>query len=152
NAIRQTSGRKVAAAHLGRGRYVDWLRQDSLYDAAPFIRAKEERLVLTNRSADRAAELVLAKFRLRRWKKCKWMRVQNVVAEKFIETAVNRVRAGLRNDVHDRTRVAAVLGIERVADDSEFLNGIGRRLDRGQIREEIVAVAAVHRIVVRSAA
>ena len=65
---------------------------------------------------------------------------------------MKRVRAGFGNHVHDGAGVPPVLRVERIGDDAKFFDRIRRRLDGRQIREEVVAVAAVHGIVVGAAA
>ena len=62
------------------------------------------------------------------------------------------VGAGFRDDIDHRSRVAAVFGVERVGENTELLNGVRRRLDRGAVGEDIVAVATVDRVIVRAAA
>ncbi len=79
------------------------------------------------------------------------MRVQNVVAEKLIGTAMQIVGARFRHHVYHRAGIAPILGIKRIGNHAELFNAIRRRLHRGQIREQIVAVASVDGIIVGAA-
>jgi len=65
---------------------------------------------------------------------------------------VKVVRAGLGDNVHNRSRVAAVFRIERIRQYAELGDSVGRGLDCRKICKLVVAVAAVHRVIVVTAA
>ncbi len=79
-------------------------------------------------------------------------RVQHGVPEELERATMKTVCAGLRDHVDDRTGIAAVLRVKRVRDHAKFFNRVGRRLNRGQVREQVVSVATVHRVIVGPAA
>ena len=114
--------------------------------AAAFIRDKEEGAVLYDWSAERPAKLVLIEL---------WvdgievaLRVENLVSEIFVDVAVPVIRSGLGDHVDDCAGVASVLRVERIADDAKFFDRVRSRLNRRQVHELIVRVAAVHAEVV----
>ena len=61
------------------------------------------------------------------------------------------VSPGLGHHVHDRAGIAPVFRIEGVGQNAKFRDAVRRRLNGRQVREQVVAVAAVHREVVVAA-
>ena len=96
--------------------------------AQPFVGREEEQLVADDRSAEAVAELVLVELRHRRLEDVLGREV--VVLEVVRAAAVERVRAGLGDDLHLRAGAAAVHGREVVRDDADFLDrlGVGRQV------------------------
>ncbi len=70
-------------------------------------------------------------------------RVQNFIAEEFVDVAVQFIRARLGDYVHHGPGVATVLGVESIGDHTEFLDAVGRGLDGGQVHKKIVGITAV---------
>ena len=62
------------------------------------------------------------------------------------------VRTRLRNHVDDRSRIAPVLRVKSIRQNTKFLNAVGRGLHRRKVDEKIVGVAAVHAEIVRASA
>ncbi len=127
------------------------MRNNAADDAASFVRTEEEGFVFPDRTAQRAPKLILFEGGFRGWAESKAMSVQNVIAEEFVSAAVEIVCTRLGDDVDDGAGVAAVLGVKGIGDDAKFFNAIGRGLNRGEIGEEVVAVAAVYGVVVGAA-
>ena len=71
---------------------------------------EEESLVAQNGSADGSAELILPDRALDRVEGV--ARVELVVAQEFVRAAVERVGAGLGDDVYDRASRPAIFGVE----------------------------------------
>ena len=80
------------------------------------------------------------------------MRVQNGIAEIFVNIAVKIIGARLGNHIHHRARVAPVFGIEGIGDDAKLLDAVGRGLDGRQVDELVVGIAAVYAEVVGAGA
>src|SRR5580704_8723404 len=127
NAIGKSWGRKIAVGEFGRGGNADGLRDDALNDATPLIGAKEEGLVFLDRAANGAAELVLPEFWFRGLEKRKRMGVQDIVAEEFVEAAMNRVRAGFGYHVDDGARVATILRVKGIGDYAKLFDAVRGR-------------------------
>ena len=58
------------------------------------------------------------------------------------------IGAGFGDHVHHCAGIAAIFRIEGIGDDPELRDAVRRRLNRGQIGEQVVAIASVDRIVV----
>src|SRR5689334_22710570 len=81
--------------------------------ALAFVSEVEERLIAFDWTTNRAAELIVAKRRLRIWFGIEDITcVELVVAEKLEERTVKVVCAGLGDDIDDRAGVAAILSLE----------------------------------------
>jgi len=115
----------------------------------PLVRAEEEDLVPADRPADAAAVLIAAVillghllllFRER-------SRVQRVVAAEREPAPVQGVRAALGDDVEDRAVAAAVLRVEPLGDQLEFLNRLERKHLEQAADRVVVVVAAVDDVV-----
>src|SRR6185503_2779380 len=115
-----------------------------------------EELVLLDRSAGRAAELLAVKV-------LKRLAVRGVGREPFEtlvleQAAVRFVRTRLGDDVDDAAGRASVLRVGAGGDDLKFLDGIERDVDGGALaahllaEEAVVVVAAVEADVVEHAA
>src|SRR6266446_5803336 len=124
------------------------LGDNALHNSPTLIGGEKKCLVFLNGPAKSAAKLVLLESRLRRRSKCERMRVQMVVAEKLVETAVQIVRAGLGDHIDHGAGVATVFCVEGVGDNLELLDAVRRWFHGRQVGEEIVAVAAVHGVVI----
>src|SRR5439155_14514037 len=97
---------EIAAALLRRGD--DRLPRQAAILAIAFIRTKHERLVVNDRSPERRAELV--EFERRRFGgREEVLRLEPVAAQELPAGPVPFVRAGLGDDVDDRSGVAAEL-------------------------------------------
>ena len=88
---------------------------------------KKNVLLRTIGKPDGAAELMPRVGGLRRREVVG--RVERVVTEELVETAVQAVRARLERDADDAGRGAAVFGRVAVGDDLELLDRVDRRLD-----------------------
>ena len=109
--------------------------------AEAFEVAEEERLVLDQRSAERAAVLIAAQRRLRSVGRLEvGLRVQRGVAEEFPGVAVDLVGAAPVGDVHRRAGRASVFRALVVGDDAELADRVGRRLHH-LVGEALVAGA-----------
>ena len=62
------------------------------------------------------------------------------------------VGSGFRDNVDHRAGVAAVFGVKGVGKHAEFFDGIGRRLNRGAVHEDVVPVSAIDHVIVGTAA
>ena len=102
--------------------------------------AEEERLVLDDRAADDAAELVAVELRLAGRRLEESGRVHARVAQELPAAAVERVGAAAVVDVDRRAGRAAVLGAHVVGDDLELADRVRRRLHH-LVREALVARA-----------
>ena len=116
--------REIAGA-LERRRHHRGIAVVRLLLAQARVAGEEERLVLDNRPAKGAAELVsierIVGRRCTRWHPAR--RVQLLVAEELEGGAVAHVGAGLRHHVHDSRRIASVLRRVAVGQHAELLNG-----------------------------
>ena len=102
---------------------------------------EEERLVLHQRSADRAAVLIAPQRRLGTVSRLEvGFGVQLRVAEELPRVAADLVRAAAVGDVDGRPGRAPVLGALVVGDDAELADRVGRRLHH-LIGEPLVAGA-----------
>ena len=104
-----------------------------------FVVSEEERLVLHNRAAQHAAELIPPKRRLLTG--CRFeigRRIERRVAEELPPAPVQLVRAASVSDVHRRARRPTVLGALVVGDHPELTDRIRRRLHH-LIREALIA-------------
>src|SRR5208337_374145 len=121
--------------------------RNALTQAVPLVRCKQKTLILLDGTAQRRAKLILLVVGYRGVKKA--LGVQHLVPKKFVEITVYGVGSGFRDHVDHRTRVAPILRVEGVRQYPEFLDRIRRRLDGWSVHENIVAVSAVHHVVVR---
>ena len=97
-----------------------------------------------------AAELVLFQLGLRLiGRREEIPRLQGVITIELPRGAVQRIRAGLRDDVHDGPGVAAELRIVGVSLNFEFLDRIGRWTHHEASIEGVVIAGAVEQEVVR---
>src|SRR6266850_3002599 len=119
-------------------------------DAVTLIGSEEKSLVLDDRSTQRGSKLVLQIIQFLRIEKT--ARIQILVAEKLVRVPVKIVCAGLSDNVHNCSGVAAIFGIKCVCQYTEFGDGVGGGLDCRKICKLVVAVAAVHRVIVVTAA
>ena len=58
------------------------------------------------------------------------------------------VSTGLSDYVYHRSGVSSVFGIEAISNYAKFFDAVRRRLYRRQIREQVVSVTTVHRIII----
>src|SRR4029077_20381672 len=116
--------------------------------AASFVGREEERAVFLDWTTECPAKLILME--------CGFgdveisLRIQAIVAEKLVDVPVKGVSSRLGNYVDDSTGIPPILGVERVGENAEFLNGVRSRLHGGQVGELIVCIATVHTEVVGS--
>ena len=121
--------------------------RDPLVLAQALVAAEEERLVLDDGSAERAAELVPAEIRLLVIEVV--LPVEAVVPEELEHRAGEQVGARLGDDVEDAAAGAPVLRAHRVGDDAELLDGLDAGHDavraRGRVVQCVVVRGAVER-------
>ena len=77
--------------------------------------------------------------------------IKRMRSEEFIRVAMQLICTGLGNNVHDRTGIAAKFGVKGAREDSKLLYCFRRMLNGRAIHKQIVAVAAVHHVIVRAA-
>src|SRR5205823_3463122 len=106
---------------------------------------KEEQLVLDDRSAERAAELI--PFQAVLAGGVKVLCVERAVSEKFESIAVKRIRSGLRHGIDGAGRMMTILGRQSAGFHLEFLKRVGKRQRQIQIVLRIPMRAAVEHIV-----
>src|SRR5207244_5060734 len=125
------------------------VRSNTLDDAAPLVGCEEKAAVLFDWPAKRGAKLVLFQVGFN----CVEVspRVKYLIAEVLVDVSMKLVGAALGHYVNDRAGVATIFRVKGVGNDTELLNTIGRGLHHGEIGKLIVAVAAVHAVVVGSA-
>ena len=117
--------------------------------AKAFVVPEPEHPALDDRSAGTAAVLVLRQLRLRGAGRGKDIpRLQGVIAVELPCGSVQRVRAALRDDVHDRPRVTAEFRAVRVRLDLELLDRVRRRPHDEPGVERVVVARAVEQKVV----
>ena len=102
------NGSEITAT-LGRGEHGVCRRGAGYAETLPLVICEEEKFILEDRAADRAAILVLFQRRLDGREEV--LRLQAVVAVELPGAAVPRVGAGLGDDVDDRTGIASVFGV-----------------------------------------
>ena len=66
------------------------------------------------------------------------------IAEELIHVAVDRIGSGFRDHVHDGTRVATILRVKCIGQDTEFSNTVRAGLHGRKVHKLIVCVATVH--------
>ena len=131
-ACRRRERREVAVQHRRRRHVADVRRRVAALDA-PLIAAEEEHLVLQDRPAEHAAELIaLEAVALGREGVA---RVEAVVADEVEGAAAEVVGAGLGDEIHRRRRVVAVAGRQRAGLDLELLQRVGKRRRQVQVVE-----------------
>src|SRR6266566_274300 len=113
-----------------------------LFLTVAFNGEEPKRLVLNDRGAERAAELLAAEIRLGRLEKS--ARLQVLVTEKSEGRAVVLVRTGLGHHVNERPGGMAVLGGKLVGDDLKFLDGIFRHQPHRPADDVVVEISSVH--------
>ena len=138
--------RQIAGLVLHR-RNGNLARINSLGRASSLIIREEKDLILSNRTARRAAELVLIE-RPAGGRKIV-ARVEVRVAREFKRIAVKCVRAGFRHDVDLAAAELAVFRIEVVREDPELRDGIEVRNDRRAHVDVFFHVASIHEESVR---
>ena len=116
----------------------------SLDRSQSFVGAKHEELVVHDRPAAGAAELIALVFGLGRREEV--FRVELIAAVELVGRAVQLVGAGLRHDRDDRLALA-VLGGERVPKQAHFLHRIDRRVQREIVETQRPHVHAIDRVV-----
>src|SRR5467141_1300437 len=109
--------------------------------AASFIGRKEESPIFLDWSAQRAAKLVL--FVIPSAQVEEAFGVTQLVAQEFVDVAMETVGSRLGDYVDDGTRVAPVFGVERIGQDAEFRDAVGSRLNSRGVNKQIVAIASV---------
>src|SRR5258708_23603292 len=110
----------------------------------------EEGFVLEDRTAQRTTELVLTKLRFRSMRaELVRGRVQLVVAEEFIQRAVEAVRTALGDDVDHRAGRPAYVRREGVGNDANFLDGINAGAHTNGDVHALVLVQAIDHLVVQ---
>ena len=140
-ARRRRDRGEVAVQHRLRRHEADRRRRITVFDAA-LIAAEQEQLVLDDRRAERAAELIAVQaVALRREEVA---RVETVVAEELEGVAVHFVRSRLGHQVHRRCGVMPVPRRQRARLHLELLQRVGKRRRQVQVVERIVVRAAVH--------
>ena len=132
---------EVASQHRRGRRVADDRRRVALFDAA-LVAAEHEHLVLDDRRAERAAELIAAEIVFLRREVVALDEV--VVAVELERVAVNLVRSGLGHQVDRGGGVITVARRQRAGLDLELLQRIGERRRQVQAVERIVVRAAVH--------
>ncbi len=137
---------EVAGAHLHRrhGRH----EGEALRQLEALVVAEEERLVLLQRTADAAAELILIERRLRPGGREEVAGVEPIVPVELETRSVEVVRPGLGDDVDDATRGAADFGGVHVGLDFHLRDRVDRRLDDHGADVALVVVDAVQQLVV----
>ena len=104
------------------------------------VASEEERLVLDDRAAEGAAELVLAglRFLLGRRQEVR-PRLERLVVEVFEQGAAQRVGAALDQDVRGHPPRQPLISVERAGGHADRFDGLERRDVRGDVRQpEIV--------------
>ena len=144
---RHARGAEVAVV-LGRGGHV---RQPGVgLDAVDDLDVREEeRRPFADRTAERAAELVLAQPRFRVVVGQQAVAgVQRRVAEVLVGAALQVARARSHDDVDLAAGAAAVGGVVGVLEERDLLDGVEARVHHEPVEEEIVVVDAVEQEVV----
>ena len=125
--------REIARA-LERRRHHRGVAIVRLFLSQPRVADEEKRLLLRDRPAKRAAVLVAIERVVGRWcaRRHPPRSVQLLVAEELERGAVEHVRPGFRDHVHDSRRVASVLCRVAVGQHPELLDRfrVGRRVPR----------------------
>ena len=146
--VADRGGAELAAALRLRGH--DEARGGSLLPAEPLVVREGEELVSGERSAQRAAELVLLEpgLGLRRGGE-EVLGLEGIVAVELPRRAVPRVGAGPRHHAHDRARVPSVLRVVGMGEDLELLDRVGGRAEDEPRVEGVVVGRSVEDEVVR---
>src|SRR5262249_55446008 len=109
------------------------------------VRSEVKQLVLDNRTADRAAELVAVE-RIVCWRK-EIAGVERTIAQELKKVTVDLVGARARHNVHYTARGVAELGGEVIRIKSEFLNSIRVGERQVHIEKRVVVPDAIELIV-----
>ena len=142
-ALRRGNRGEVAGKHVGCWNECDVCGGSGKLGGS-LKSAKEKQLVVLDRAADGAAELVpLERIALRRKS---IPRIHRSVAKKFEDIAVKIVRAGFRHGIDGRRGMMAVLRRQRAGFDFEFLKRVGKRERQIEIVVGIVVCSAVEKI------
>src|SRR5262249_16929757 len=122
-------------------------------DSLPLITQKEERLLPAERTADRAAELVLPERRYgSRYGVEVILRIEDVVTHELERAAVEIVGARLTDNVDHRSGLASEFrGIRRFLD-IDFLDGFDGRGDDHVVEVLVRNSDAIHQVEIVSAA
>ena len=132
---------QIAGAVLERGNG-NLAGIDSLRRSGSLIIGEEENLVLSNRAAERSAELVLIECAARGRKVV--ARVEIGVAQEFESIAVKCVGAGFRDDVDLAAAELAIFRVEVVGENPELGDGIEVGNDRRAHVDVFFDVASIH--------
>ena len=124
------------------GRHRNLARVHALGRSRPLIIAEKENLVLSDRAAERAAELVLIE-RAARGRKIV-ARIEIGVAEEFENVAVKCIGAGFRDHVDLSAAEFAVFGVEVVGENPKLGDGIEVRNNRRAHVDVLFHVASIH--------
>ncbi len=100
------------------------MRNDAPYNAAALVRAKNEGLVFLDWPAKRSAKLVLLEGRLRRGLECESVGIQDVIAQKLIDTAMKIVRSRFGNYVDHCPRIAPVFRVKGIGDYAKLFDAV----------------------------
>src|SRR5208337_119774 len=152
------SGARLRSQNLGTGYVRDYL-------ALPLIVSEEKQLVLNDRAADSAAELVVPQLRLEFYtifvesehavvyalapSISSFVGIECVVAQKLIHAAVEPVRTRFGADADYTPLIIAELGRGVLRDQVEFLNSVRGRLVTRLVILVFAVENAVHQILVR---
>src|ERR1035438_2828226 len=99
----------------------------------PLLRPEEKRMVLPDRTAQVVPKVVLL-VRRRRWKLIKIIaRVEHVIAQKFVGSAMKLVRSGLRFHLNRAGRIASVLRTVVRRQHFHFLNRFQARSEERRV-------------------
>ena len=128
--------------HIGSGR--------TRFLAQTFVGGEEKHAVARHGPAHRAAKMIALQFAFFHGKEI--LGVERIVTQELIQTALERVRAGLGHGVDHRAHVPPELGAEVAGLNAEFLERVGIRNDRRHAHELIVVVPTIQHVVVGGAA
>src|SRR5205807_4304874 len=112
---------EVSGQHLWRGNKRSCACR-SLPDGRALIARKEKQLVLLDRTAERAAELMAFQTIVLDGEEV--ARIERIVTYKFKDIAVKRIRAGLHDAVHGGSGMHSIGGILRARCQPKFLQCI----------------------------
>ena len=120
--------------------------------ASPLVGTEEEETIFQDRSADRAAELILLHRRTRvaLGLQKDVVGVENIVAEKLPDGAVKLIGAGFRDDFNVGAGIASKASVVHGGLDFELLDGIGVGDGDATLLEKVPAAPAPEVIDVRA--
>src|SRR5262249_37862611 len=133
---------EIPAPHLCRRNRVDESARQPLPEAV--VITEEEGAVLDNGPANRAAELILLKWRLlvSRLKK-EVFRIKRGVSDELIARAMKIIGARLGHHVHLPTGVTALLGRKEIGLNLELLDRFDGWADHDSQRQPVVVINPV---------